>query len=370
MEEQMKRPLSMNDALRSFAAMRPQLEQLGVSWDPSVLPRAFLTQNPQIALDALPALVTDPNAGVPAMLTTLIDPQVYEILFSPTKAAEIGGENRKGTWLDDTAMFPVVEHTGEVSSYGDYSTAGRAGANTNWPQRQAYLFQTIKQYGEREMERAGLAKINWVSQLDAAAATVLNRFQNLTYLYGVSGLQNYGYLNDPGLPAAATPKTKAAGGVTWFTAAGAPNATANEVYDDILTIYENLVQQNQGLVDKSTALTLVLSPGSDVALSFTNSFNVNVEDLLKKNFNNFRKVTVPQYGAKSTLNPNGVVAGNFVQMIADSIEGQQSGYAAFNEKMRAHKIIPRLSSYEQKVSGGSWGAIVRMPAAYSSMVGV
>lgn len=365
-----QRPNSVQDALRSFAADRPMLEQLGVSWEASVAPKAYLPASVQMAMDALPALVTDPNSGVPAMLTTLIDPQVYEILFSPTKAAEILGENRKGTWTDDTAMFPVVEHTGEVSSYGDYSTAGRAGANTNWPQRQAYLFQTIKQYGEREMDRAGLARINWVSELDKAAATILNRFSNLTYLYGVSGLQNYGYLNDPNLPAAATPKTKAAGGVTWFTAAGAPNATANEVYDDILTIYENLVNQNQGLVDKGTSLVLVLSPGSDVALSFTNSFNVNVEDLLKKNFPGLRKVTVPQYGAKSTLNPNGVAAGNFVQLIAESIQGQQTGYASFNEKMRAHKIIPRLSSYEQKTSGGTWGAIIRMPVAFSSMVGV
>jgi hypothetical protein len=38
--------------------------------------------------------------------------------------------------------------------------------------------------------------------------------------------------------------------------------------------------------------------------------------------------------------------------------------------MRAHKIIPRLSSFEQKVSGGTWGAIIRMPVAFSSMVGI
>src|SRR5690349_6698523 len=150
-----KRPNTIQEALSSFAADRAMLEQLGVSWDSSVAPKAYMPVSMQMALDALPALATDPNSGVPSMLTTLIDPEVYEILFSPTKAAEILGENRKGGWTDDTAMFPVVEHTGEVSSYGDYSTAGRAGANTNWPQRQAYLFQTIKQYGEREMERAG-----------------------------------------------------------------------------------------------------------------------------------------------------------------------------------------------------------------------
>ena len=41
-----------------------------------------------------------------------------------------------------------------------------------------------------------------------------------------------------------------------------------------------------------------------------------------------------------------------------------------NEKMRAHKIIFDLSSFRQKVTGGSWGAIIRMPVGISSMVGI
>lgn len=368
--------MNLQEALRSFAADRPRWESLGVSWEEGWEPKAYIpdgfAQDYKMAMDAQPTLATTPNAGVPAMLTTLIDPQVYEILFAPTKAAEVLGETRKGTWLDETTMFPTVEHTGEVSSYGDYANNGRAGANTNWPQRQSYLFQTVKQYGERELERAGLARINWVSELDRAAATIMNRFTNLTYLYGVNGLQNYGLLNDPLLGASLSPGTKAspAVGNTWFTTSGAPNCTANEVYNDILSLYEQLVSQTFGLVDKSTKLVLVLSPQSEVALDFTNTFNVNVTDILKKSFPGIRIVTVPQYAARSAANPNGVVGGNFMQMIAESIEGQQTGYCSFNEKMRAHKIIPELSAYKQKVTGGTWGAIIRMPISFVSMIGI
>lgn len=366
--------MKLQEAIASFAAHKPLLMEKGISWAPGAEVKAYIPDgfksNFGMAMDAQPTLMTDPNAGVPAMLTTLIDPQVYEILFAPTKAAEILGENRKGSWTDSTQMFPTVEHTGEVSSYGDFVNNGMAGVNTNWPQRQAYLFQTIKQYGDLELDRAGLAKINWVSEIDKAAATILNRFSNLTYFYGVAGLQNYGLLNDPNLPASLTPATKAAGGVTWFTAGGSPNATANEVYNDIVALYENLVVQTASLVDKSTQLVLAMSPGSEVALTFTNTFNVNVTDLLKKNFPNIRIVTAVQYGAKSTANPQGVAAGNFVQMIAENIQGQQTGYCSFNEKMRAHKIIPGLSSFMQKVTGGTWGAIIRMPFAFTSMVGV
>lgn len=367
--------MNLQEARSSFAADRPRLEALGFSWQhEGLVPKAYIPEgwknNFNMAMDAQPALITDPNSGIPMWLTTLMDPQVYEILFAPVKAAEVLGEVRKGTWLDETAMFPTVEHTGEVSSYGDYANNGRAGANTNWPQRQAYLYQIIEQYGEREMERAGLAKINWVAELDKAAATIMARFQNRSYLYGVAGLLNYGLLNDPNIGASLTPATKSNGGATWFTAGGAPNATANEVYNDILNMYEQLVSQTQGLVDKSTKLVLALSPQSEVALDFANTFNVHVTDLLSKSFPGLRIVSIPEYAARSNANPNGVVGGNFIQLWAESIEGQQTGYCAYNERMRAHKIIPDLSSYKQKKTGGTWGTVIRMPIAVVSMIGI
>lgn len=323
-----------------------------------------------LAMDAQPSLTTDPNSAVPAFLTTMIDPQVFKILFAPNRGAVILGEVRKGTWLDETAMFPTVEHSGEVSSYGDFNANGRVGVNANWPQRQSYLFQTVKEYGERELERAGLARINWVSEIDQAAATVLNKFANLTYFFGVQGLQNYGLVNDPNLSAPLTPAVKAAGGVKWISNSGAIVATANEIYADIQAIFGQLVSQTNGLVDRETKMVLAMSPGSSVALTATNSFNVNVQDLLKKNFPNLRIETAVQYGATSATNPQGVAAGNLVQLIAESIEGQNTGYCAFNEKMRAHTIVKEMSAFRQKVTGGSWGAVLRMPMASASMVGL
>lgn len=358
------------DAQTAYGQDTAQLDALGVVLPEvtSYLPESF-KRNYTLAMDAAPTLTTTSNAGIPAFLTTMIDPAVFEILFSPTKAAKIMGENRKGTWLDQTAMFPVVEHTGEVSSYGDFNSNGSTGVNTNWPQRQSYLFQTMKQYGELELERAGLARINFVSEMDKAAATVLNRFANKTYFFGVGGLQNYGLLNDPSLSAALTPSTKAATGVKWINA-GAIVATANEIYADIQALFLQLVTQTGGLVEQTDPLVLAMSPSSAVALTATNSFNVNVSDLLKKNFPNITIETAVQYGVVSASNPEGVSAGNFVQMIVKTIEGQDTGYCAFNEKMRAHAIIKDTSSFKQKLTGGTWGTIIRMPGAISSMVGV
>jgi hypothetical protein len=363
--------MSYDQARETWEAFAPRLARNGIVPLDSV--RTFIPepwkQNLNMALDAQPSLVTEANSAVPAFLTTMIDPKVYEILFAPNRAAEIFGEERKGTWLDETAMFPVVEHGGEVSTYGDYNENGHATANTNWPQRQSYLFQIVKEYGERELERAGLAKISWVSEIDQAASTIMNKFLNLTYFFGVSALQNYGLLNDPNLTAALTPASKAAGGTKWISN-GVVVATANEIYNDIQSIYLQLVNQTTGLVEQDTPLVLAMSPSSAVALTQTNSFNVNVFDLLKKNFPNLRLETAVQYGALTSTNPQGVAAGNLVQLIAESVEGQDVGYCAFNEKMRSHPIIRAMSSFRQKATGGTWGAIIRFPAGIAAMVGV
>lgn len=358
-----------NTAAATWAQHRPMFEQAGIYLPEAraYVVEAFRTNH--LAMDAQPTLSTAPNTGIPAFLTTLVDPEVYRILFAPTKAAEIFGETRKGTWIDQTAMFPVVEQTGEVSSYGDYNENGRAGANMNWPQRQSYLFQVISEYGELEIERAGLGRVNWVSEVDGAGVTVLARFLNTTYFKGVQGLQNFGLLNDPNLSAPITPSPKAYGGVKWINN-GQIVATANEIYADVQALWLQGVLQTAGLIDQDTKMTLALAPESQLAMTATNSFNVNVEDLLKKNFKNLLIVSAVQYGALTAINPVGIAAGNTVQLIAEGLEGQQTGYCAFNEKLRAHPIVRALSSWKKKMTSGTWGAIIRQPMGISQMVGV
>lgn len=341
---------------------------MGGSLVQGYLPEAFKS-NYGLAMDAQPALTTAPNSGVPAFLTNWVDPAVFEILFSPNVGAKILGERKTGDWTTETAFFPTVEHTGEVSSYGDYNENGSSGANTNWPQRQSYLFQTFVEYGERELERAGLAKINWVSEQNNAAALALNKFSNLTYFFGVSGLQNYGILNDPNLTASLTPATKAYGGNKWVNN-GQVVATANEIFNDIQSIWIQLVSQANGLIDQNASVKLCMHPTVAIAMTATNSFGVNVRALLKENFPNIQEIQAVQYGVLSASNPQGIAAGNLVQMIVGSIEGQETGHCAFNEKMRAHKIIPGSSSWRQKQTGGTWGAIIRQPFGIASMLGV
>ena len=308
------------------------------------------------ACDAQPALITTSNSGIPAFLSTFIDPKLIEVLVSPMKAVEIVGEEvKKGDWITDTAMFPVVESTGETSSYGDFSENGMAGANTNFPQRQSYHYQVITQWGEKELEKAGLARIDWANRQNIASVLTLNKFQNKSYFFGISGLQNYGLLNDPQLSAPVTPTTKVAGGTSWT------NAVATEVLADVQKLYKQLQTQANGLVELDSKMTLAMSPISEVALTKTTDFNVNVADILKKNFPNLTVKTAPEYST---------VSGELVQLMLDEYEGQRTVDAAFTEKLRAHPIVVGSSSFKQKKSQGTWGAIIYRPVFIAQMLGV
>lgn len=318
--------------------------------------------NFELAMDSQAPLVTGMNNGIPAYLTNLVDPKLIRILTSPVKAAEIVGEARKGDWTMTTATFTTMEYTGTVAAYGDWSDSGSSGINPTFPQRQSFHVQTFATWGELQLERAGLARIAYAAEVGMSAGNILMRFLNDSYFFGIAGLQNYGLLNDPGLPAPVTPATKTAGGTAWVNATtGVVTATANEVYTDIQTMYSQLAIQTLGRVDRETELVLALSSTSATALTATNSFNVSVEDLLKKNFPKLRVVTAPQYDRP---------AGRMAQLIATNVEDQETALCAFTEKMRTHTIIPLSSAFQQKRSAGTWGCVIFRPVCIASMIGL
>lgn len=317
-----------------------------------------------MAMDAAYPLVTNANSGIPAMLSTYIDPKLIEVLIAPMKAAQAAGSEKKtGDWTTRTAMFPVIESTGEATSYGDYNNSGSSGANFQFPQRQSYHFQTITQWGERELADAGLAKIDWAARLNIASALTLNKYQNKTYLFGVSGLQNYGMLNDPALPADLTPNTKAAGGTAWIDNTGAVKATNLEVFQDVQKMFFALQARNQGLIDPTDKLKLILSPQSSVGLTIANGTvtTVTAWDLITKAFPNISYETVPEYAT---------AGGQKIQMVLEEYEGQRTWDPSFTEKMRAHPVVLDLSAFKQKKSAGTWGTVIYRPSFVSSMLGI
>lgn len=323
----------------------------------------------EMALDAQPSLVSVANGGVPAYMVNYVDPKLIRILQAPIAAANIVGEVKKGSWVDETATFITIEQAGEASAYGDYSNSGMSDVNADFPVRQQFRFQTQAKWGDLEAEKAGTARIALAAEKRNSAANTLNRLANLIYFRGVSGLQNYGLLNDPSLSAPIAPATKAAGGQAWLLN-GVANASANEVYNDIVALIARVINRSSGNIDLESAFTLAMSPTSSVALTFTNVYGVTVADMLKKSYPKLKVVTAPQYGAYGVQNPQGSIGGELVQLIADEVLGQQTAEVSFSEKMRAFPIEIHGSYSEQKMAAGVWGAVIYQPYAIASMIGV
>jgi hypothetical protein len=312
----------------------------GVIFDTGFDPKEFNAQAKAIiAMDAQSVPVTSPNAGVPSLFTTYVDPKVIEVLLTPTPLAEAFGEVKKGSWTDQTLMFALAESSGQVASYGDFNENGMSDTNVNYEERNPYHYQSIIRVGDREAAIAGAANLNWVERKQIASVTALNRFQNKSYIFGVSGLKNYGLINDPELFPNITP-----------TAWGAKSAL--QIFGDIQALYALLVKQTDGLVDRTTKMTLVLPPQAEANFVKTNDFGLNVSDMLDKNFPNLKIVVVPEYTTAT---------GHQLQLIADSYDGQPTVELSFTEKLRVFPIVLGKSGFDQKRMQGTNGAIVYRP---------
>ena len=338
-----------------------ELQRLGVEFmgaEDGVLiipdPETQRAEFQQWAQDAQPTLNLSPNGGIPFFLANYIDPKLIKVIFAPMKAAQILGEEKKGDWTTITAQFTTIEHTGTTATYGDFSEDGEVNTNFNFNYFEAYHYQTVQGFGELEVEKAALARVSLVSERNIASTLILNKFQNLSYFFGIAGLKNYGLLNYPNLPASITP----------VAAWSLPSTDGQMVYEDVRRLYTHLVLQGNGTIDENVSTTLALSPTAAMALKKTNQYNVNAETLIATNFPKLKIITAPEYGNA------GAGSTQYVQLIADSIEGQKTATTAYTEKFRAHRVVLAMSSWKRKVSQGTFGTIIFRPFAIASMYGV
>ena len=308
-----------------------------------------------LAQDA--ALVTTPNSAVPAEFLAYYDPTVIEIMTAPRKAREIFEEEKKGDWTTPYMKWRMDEMTGRTEPYSDHANGTTSGVNSEWQTRQQYIFQTSITYGDLEVAMSSAAKISLAASKQKAAARVIDVDQNKFYLQGVAGREIYGILNDPNLPASIAASATGSGGSTKWT-----DKTTNQIYDDILALYAQLVEQSNGLIDQATPLKLCLSPEMAVRLGAATDFNVSVTDMIGKYFKKLDVVTLPEL--------HSATAGETMFMIAPEVSGQKSGVLAFGEKIRAGRIIPHLSSFQQKYTATTYGGVVLQPFAFASMTGM
>lgn len=315
--------------------------------------KKICTADEALAMDA--ALLTTANTQIPAELTTYFDNKAIEILTQKRAATEIFGEVKVGSRADTTRKFRTLENTGYTQPYGDYSDNGKSDVNYNFPVRENYLFETVIKYGDQEEAESARARINLVADKQAAAAHNIAIDTNRFYFNGVAGLENYGIMNQPNLPAAIVAANGAAGTATWST------KTGTEIYNDIVALMSDMASRSGGLVDYQTSYILGVGPSSASELNKLNAFGTEpVLALIKRNFPNLKVVIAPEYDDSTKK----------IQLIATEVAGQRTGECAYSEKLVAGRVVPYLSHFAQKFMAGVWGTVIYRPVFVSTMTGI
>ena len=296
----------------------------------------------------------DPNIAIPAYMGVYVNPRIIEILTAKRNYKLIAPEVKSGDWATPFVQFRALELTGEVTPYQDYDANGQASINTNFPVRQQYRFETTIRVGDLEQDVNANARIDLFAEKQRSAATLLEISFNKYAFYGVTGLNIYGLLNDPNLNSDLTPTTGAAGN-TWTL------KTADEIMSDFAKMFGKLYERSNGWIDGSTKTKLVVPPASLAELNKVNAFGVSVKKMLADTYPNMEIISAPEMVTGS---------GNLAMILADEIEGQPTVEFGYSEKYKAHSIIRDSSSMHQKVSAGTYGAVVYMPFAIVTMLGV
>jgi len=313
--------------------------------------RDISIQRSDYAMDAVslaPTLITAPNGGVPAWLTSWFDPKAIDIQLAPMAAAQIATEVKKGDWTTTTAIFRTREPVGQVATYGDWSPNGMSSANVNYPSRETYAYQTWIEYGERELAQASQGQIDVAGDKQYAKSLIMAKFANKSYLYGVAGLKNYGLTNDPNLTA------PVAAPVNYAT------ATPEDIANDVVRQVGLLIAQSGGLINGSERLVFAAAPSLINDIRRTNEFGLNADKKIRESYPNIVYVPVPEFDT---------AAGRLIQLWAAEIDGQPTVELGFTEKLRAHRMEVYSTYTRQKFSGGTLGAVVYLPYAVTQTIG-
>lgn len=313
---------------------------------------------------AVGTMTTASNVGFPVQYFNYIDPNVIHIMFSAMNADKLMPMRKLGDFTQDYVTIPVSEYAGEVTSFSDFTTNGRADLNLSYPMRQCFRYQTNIMYGDFEMARAAVARVQLVAEKQKSAAFVMAKAENAIYLYGVEGVAMYGLLNDPNLDEPITPATAQVNGeskTTWPDKVKDKLEAANNIYNDILALWLDLQDKNSGLLDDNTHVVLALSQKRAGLLTTANVYNVSVKELLKNSIPNLEIVVIPELSLEE---------GERMYMIVSDIAGQSVGFNAFSEKLRAYPVDNHASWWEQKFSAASFGCVITQPSLISCMSGI
>lgn len=317
-----------------------------------------------VSLDsAFTAPVTSPSIPTPLQFLQHWLPGFIKVITSARKIDDLIGIKTAGSWEDQEIVQGIVESSGYVQEYGDYTNIPLASWNTNFERRTIVRGELGIQVGQLEEARAAAMRVSSAEEKRQAASISLEIFRNAVGIYGWNNGANrtFGFLNDPNLPA-------------WISVAGGqwPSKTFLDIVSDLRLAIATLRTQSQDQIDpEKVDLVLALPTAKVDYLSVVSDFGISVRDWLTQTYKKIRIESLPE------LNGANGGADGFVlwaETIDSSVDGSTDGGDTFIQlvpnKFLTLGVEKRAKSYVEDYANATAGTLLKRPWAVVRYSGI
>ncbi len=315
-------------------------------------------------------LISTPNINASLGALNYINPQAIEVLTAVRTADRIAKPTKVATWGDTSYTIQVKEYTG-VATPDDGSAFDGKKSGLNY----SYYIRGIKYFcdgwGTNDIEQSQYSKVktNVVDDKVKASMNTLSINRNLTFFKGIEETWNqnniypvYGLLNDPNLKSYNVVEATQSGSTYWA------DKDPNQIANDVIQAYGQLIDQTGALVEEETNRTLklvvsshsytyLIKPYSLAATLFT------AQMIIEQNIPGIEIICSPE------LNNANNSSDVFYLIYENSAYGETISNP-YVEMARAYPIFVQDSETSQKISSGILGCIVNIPMFITRWTGI
>lgn len=328
------------------------------------------TTNKAVGDSAFAPAVTQASIPTPIQFLQTWLPGFVKVLTAARKIDELIGIKTVGSWEDEEIVQGIVEPSGTVSEYGDFTNIPLTSWNVNFERRGIVRGEMGMAVGLLEEGRAAAMRLNSAETKRQGAAVQLEIFRNAVGFYGWNSGNSriFGFLNDPNLPAVIS--SSVTGG--W----GAAGTDFQDITGDIRMAVVQLRTQSQDQIDpEKVELTLALPTSKVDYLSVTTDFGVSVRDWITQTYPKMRICSAPEL--------TGVVIGSedpedmfylYADDVDASVDGSTDGGETFAQlvqtKFMTLGVEKRAKSYVEDYANGTAGTMCKRPYAVVRVGGI
>lgn len=341
-------------------ATSDDLSLLGVSAD-------FNHAGVKMAMDAAPDIVVGgANEGNLIQFFQYWFPTAIRVITAKRNADAVFGRDIVGSWEIEEVIQKTMEHTGQVSLYGDFTDVPLVSYNPTFEKRQNVRFELGMQSGLLQDARAARMQISPDEEKRTAIATAFAVNQNEVAFNGfnTTSIPCYGGLNDPNLLA------YTAAAYTFAQAGGGDSYGGSDKFLAIVALINTWIaawraQTGNNFDPYADKFQLSIAPTAyDYMVTTMNS--LGTKSVMQWFTETYKGATVKPINEFTAANGGADVA----YFILDSLAGQPVVRQLVTAEMRLIGVEPKLKGTLEGYTSSTAGTMFVQPLGCFRVSGV